>query len=176
MIVTEENTDKQQGRAVGSGCIWSSYLPHPGATVLITLSPPLLLFCPQHHPCCPWSPHPPLQQSSSYPSVTNSHLCGPSVPCTVPPPDHERCPAWFSPRSPCMCLLPPSACSASLCEPPASFPSAYLNLTVLCSCPWILLSHPEYTERTLGKSLDLPPEETSSSCLLLFCFDLSSAG
>lgn len=55
----------------------------------------------------------------------------------------------------CACSSP-FIWSASLCDLPSSFPSAYLNLTVLCSSPWILLSHPEYTERTLGKSLDLP--------------------
>jgi len=41
---------------------------------------------------------------------------------------------------------------------------------------WILLSHPEHTERTLGKSLDLLTEETVSSCMLQFCFYLRSAG
>ncbi|XP_054985981.1 unconventional myosin-Id isoform X2 [Sorex araneus] len=40
---------------------------------------------------------------------------------------------------------------------------------------WILLSHSEPSERTLGEPLDLPTAETVSSCPPLFCFDLRDA-
>lgn len=92
------------------------------------------------------------------------------------PPNHEYWPPYLPSRKRCMCLLPSLPFNLFPCVICLPFSSAYPTLTILCSSPWILLSHPEHTERTLGKSLDLRMDETLSSCVLLFCFYLRNVG
>ena len=130
MIVQEENTVRQDRRAIGSSHLWSYYFPNLLACLDHTESP------------CTVTPSPQFTPSGSMPVTAAGQPLAHQLQVYLetlltPRPPHHVLTFPFPPSSSAHVLAFSPSFNVALCNLPSSFSSAYPNLTILCSSPWI---------------------------------------